>query len=290
MLGAAPAAAAAAAASADCVCIPPRLSCPPPAERQVALGATTPSDAPRRGAPPRPRMLVYVLCHDDASEARARRDWPQPWARPLRTPTSARVECGGILAAAARSAEDGWDGLDYVGFLQYSAADPQKDAPVRMTAAADAVQRGIADVVALSRWCGAPHPHGDPHTVHHVALAVVWEETLLPALGFARGAPPPCFRTFFHNHWLARPPLVRAYALWLKHVALPALETDPRVFQGAWDRAAEPATKPVAPALAALGFADWPLLCYVQERLAGFYFAHVLPPLLPRPLRVLDPE
>ena len=159
--------------------------------------------------------------------------------------------------------------------MQYSSADRGKGANPFIGALVAAIQEGraTADVYSLAQWTGEPHAFGDPHALQHVGLEAVWRERLLPALGLTESLP---FRTFFSNQWLARPRLVSAYAQWLAHVALPAVEEDARVFAPAWDREQQPHMKAVAPALAALGYADWPLLCYLQERLAAFYFQRIL--------------
>ena len=83
----------------------------------------------------------------------------------------------------------------------------------------------------------------------------------------------PVFRTFFCNQFVARPMLVARYAAWLQDVALPRIEADGRAHAPAFDSARRADYKPPPAALRDAGYADWPLLPFIMERVSGAYFA-----------------
>jgi len=232
-------------------------------------------DGVRRGA--LSLVLVYALCHDDASEARVRSEWGgRAWLVPLRMPTTARQDGHGILMAAPLlAAEHAWHARRFVGFVLYSSADANKCG----RALVDEFVRGVedgwapaadADVVGFAVMGGA-FCYGDPHVANHPNFTAVWDAaltTLDPRLALP-------FRTFFSNQWVARPALVLAFHAWYASLALPRLEADARTFGPAYDRARTPARRPTPPEMLKAGMADLPLEAAILERLPGAYFQRV---------------
>jgi len=223
------------------------------------------------------RVLVYVLCHDDASEAHAHHAFgAYPWAHVLRMTTgTGRCETQGILDAARRCDADRWWARAYVGFLQYSSATkPSSNGTTVLQVVlefVERVERGDAacpdDVFAFSRARYAD-PRGDACVdVHGDAYERVWSERVAPLVAA------PVFRTFFCNQFVARPMLVARYAAWLQDVALPRIEADGRAHAPAFDSARRVDYKPPPAALRDAGYADWPLLPFILERVSGAYFA-----------------
>ena len=223
--------------------------------------------------PPEPLVLFYIVCHDDASERIARDDWPYHWARPLRVKTTARCDNDAIHRSLELMRRDAWHRRKFVGWLQYSSRRKgAHDGVVQFVRDVESGQHDARDVVVFGYEREPPMRYGDNCVHNHVNYTDVWNETVC-GIDARLGGP---FKTFYSSQYAAKPELMLRFYCWIAaHVGI--IESDARVFGDAFDRRRFPDMKRPPATLVAAGYADWPLLPYLLERLPAAYFTLMCP-------------
>ena len=148
------------------------------------------------------QIIIYVLCFDDASESKARRNFGMySWARPLRIETTLWLE--GIMYESWLMAHEAeWADCDYVGTIAYSIFS--KIRIFSLSSLYNKIQK--SDIFAfykrsenLIATAGCPH------------FRVLWVD-MLTRLGFTEAeAVDPTVEPFYCNYWIARPAIMREY-------------------------------------------------------------------------------
>lgn len=210
--------------------------------------------------------LIYVLCYDDTSEARAVLTFAGfSWAKPLRIRTTRLFEAIVFVELAEELAvQDAWHTHEYIGFLSHKAFDKFPTLRHMVPRAIDALTRDpTPDAFSFAAHHTAMR-HGDPYSGHHPQLRPVWESTLTQS--FPPLAQP--FRTWFCNYWCARPSLVLEYSRWLRDAFLPVLLADARVAEDAhWS--------PPTQVMHAAGLLFYDHVPFIAERVVGAWFENV---------------
>ena len=148
------------------------------------------------------KIIIYVLCFNDASESKARRDFGSySWARPLRIETTLWLE--GIMYESwlmAREAE--WAACDYVGTIAYSIFSK---IPLFSLNALHA-KINQSDIFAFYK--SSENLLAAANCTHFREL---WVD-MLARLGFTEAeAVDPSVEPFYCNYWIARPAIMREY-------------------------------------------------------------------------------
>jgi hypothetical protein len=166
------------------------------------------------------KIIIYVVCHGDASEAVARQlAIKYPELVPYRMPNpqshlfEARMFTTELLKMMAY-----WASADYVGMVSY--AIEKKDGNIK--AHLDILKQGLYDFVPL---LPSKHDHLGGHSTF---VRRVLEDTA-NKLGLKTNSMPVCFC----NAWTTRPVYMRQYIQWFSRVWLPTLERHPFVWKDA---------------------------------------------------------
>jgi hypothetical protein len=234
--------------------------------------ASSPAPAPAASPAPAPtaRVRLYVLCHDDASEAAARSGFGgHEWARVLRLAEDEQTHLfeGEAFARALPRLEGEWGragAFDFVGTVSYKlAAKANASALAARVASARAARE---DVVFFLPGVG------DPFGGHAPALRAVFRQLLAHPLIALPPLQPEEHAWAFCSFWMASPPYLRAFLRFFRERWLPALEAHPRVWDDAVYRDATLAPARLR-ALSGGRVAHYPLHAFLGERVASVFFA-----------------
>lgn len=218
------------------------------------------------------RLRLYVLCHDDASQALAEAAWAgTPWASVLRLdnrPPLAVLREGAAYLGALRDREDEWADVDYVGAVSWKAGQKVGLTPEGVRRAAAAAAGRGEDVVAL-------YPFAAPLVEHSSACHPRFREAwvgCLRAMGYGEAdATSAAMPYFVCNYWLARPSWLRSYAGWLERL-VGVMRTDEDVQDALWADACYPTGLPADRLLELYGVPHLPHHAFLVERSPCFYF------------------
>lgn len=218
------------------------------------------------------KVLVYVVCHDDDSRAKAEAAWgAYPWARvtmlPAAPATSVYMESAAFLTVLPDRRHE-WQDADYVGVFSWRALQ-KIDLPPNFL---DTLGRQDADVVALM-------PSLDPMlstTVNsHPRFLQVWVPALLK-LGFSPAdATSQDMFAFMCNYWLATPAWMGAYMAFFVHVARvldTAADTDESLHDALWSDSTYPAKVSTEQLMRVYGKPHMPHHPFIAERMPCFFF------------------
>ena len=149
------------------------------------------------------KIIIYVLCFDDVSEKKARRDFgTYTWARPLRIETTMWLE-GVMYESWLMEHESEWAASDYVGTIAYSIFNkiPKFDlrSLIHEIAKSDIFAFNMPDNANLLQHSTGPH------------FRALWIN-MLTQMGFSEeDAIDPTIKPFYCNYWIARPEIMRTY-------------------------------------------------------------------------------
>lgn len=148
------------------------------------------------------QIIIYVLCFNDASEIKARRDFGgYSWARPLRIETTLWLE--GIMYGSWLMAHEAeWASCDFVGTIAYSIFS--KIPLFSLGALHDKIKK--SDIFAFYK-----RSENLISTVTIPHFRALWVD-MLSRLGFTEAeALDPTVEPFYCNYWIARPAIMREY-------------------------------------------------------------------------------
>lgn len=150
------------------------------------------------------RFLLYIICHDDVSENKAKEKFLRySWARIYRIPSTIYFENALFSKLAHEDHSPEWAELDYVGQLQYRHYERQVEGGI-VDPDGQATQLAFSscqkDIIAFGATLFTGYGHKGLRSVCN---------QLFPTLRILRGEKEPTF--FFNNAWMARPPLYLAY-------------------------------------------------------------------------------
>lgn len=149
------------------------------------------------------KIIIYVLCFDDVTEKKARRDFGRyTWARPLRIETTLWLE-GIMYESWLMEHEAEWAAYDYVGTIAYSIFNkiPKFDlrSLIYCISRSDLFAFNMSDTPNLLQNANGPH------------FRALWVD-MLTQLGFSEeNALDPTVKPFYCNYWIARPDIMRTY-------------------------------------------------------------------------------
>ncbi len=223
------------------------------------------------------RAVVYVLAYDEASEARAREEYGgRGWARVVRLPDpaagpphsrNARYMEGAAFLSLLPSLRDEWRDADFVGTLSWRASD-KIHIPPDLERILEEV-RG-SDVVALLPSTEALLPQA---VRAHPRFLECWVPLLLRLGVGAAEAVQHDVACFFCNYWLATPARMDAWLAWFAR-AVEAMESAPELQDALWSRSGYCGSLGPERLRELFGTDYMPMMPFVAERLAPFFFSH----------------
>lgn len=169
-----------------------------------------------------PGIVIYVTCHNDASEAIAKRlAIKYPCLRPLRLPKESQSHLfeGVMFTAQLPRLLYEWASADYVGIVSYQ-VERKAGSIARQIRL---VESGLYDFVPLF-----VKDHMT-YAMHSPAVRKVLEDTARVA-GLLQSVEGP---TCYANCWVTRTTFMRLYLDWFNGTWLPALERHPLVWSDA---------------------------------------------------------
>jgi hypothetical protein len=214
------------------------------------------------------RVVVYVLCYDDHSEARARDEYGVlPWARVLRLPTTTehnKYMEGQVFLGLLESLKHEWEDADFVGTISWKASD-KIDVPDMQ----ELCQRAM-DGQAISLFF-LPEVTVGYSVMAHPRFLQVWVP-LLTQMGYAvDDAVSPEFPLLAGNYWLTKPALMSQFCEFYKR-AVQVLETHQPLQHALWSDSCYATHLTSDQCMEIYGrpyITHHPFVC---ERLAGFFF------------------
>lgn len=210
------------------------------------------------------KVVVYILCYDAGSEARAREQFGgQPWAHVLRLGPSRYLE-GQMYTGVLMDRQAEWQDADFVGTLSWKASE-KIDVPDFHSLCSDVAG---ADVVGLLPLPESPLEQAQ---VRHPRFKEVWC-TLLAQLGYSDDdSASPHIPLFVCNYWLATPHWMRRYCEFYKS-AVRVLESHQGVQEALWSHAGYATHLPAETCMQIYGKPYIPHHPFVCERLPCFFF------------------
>jgi len=234
----------------------------PPAVTAAGEDASAATGAPA----PCGRVCIFVLCHDDASEAAARADFAAhaAWARVHRIPRAQQSHLfeGVMYSEALWALRSLWQAADFVGTVSYKlAAKANFSNFVARLSAADAARE---DVVYFLPG------HGDPFSGHGNDREF---RALFQRLAAAAGLPPlpPADHVWaFCNFWMATPSYMASFLRFFVETWLPLINAEPLVWADAHYR---DASLPRAALEQLTGRPHYTQHAFLNERVTSVFFA-----------------
>ena len=225
---------------------------------------------------PKLKVFLFVLCHDDASEACARQDWDVPWARVVRLENTLPMSVfreGAAFLGAIKDSEAEWRDADFVGSVSWKARQKIGLRPEHVLEACLAASGGAADVVAL-------YPYGRNLLEHTAACLPRFQDAWVRCLGAvghdaADTAGPKAHDMpyFVCNYWLASPAWMASYIAWLERLAH-AMLTTPEVQDVLWADTRYATGLEPSRLLELYGRPYLPHHGFITERTPCFFFWH----------------
>lgn len=224
-------------------------------------------------------VLIYILCHDNVSEASARAGFSRyVWAQVERIPTSPLFENAVFLRVDDLAKRDSWASRKFVGTLSYRAFEKYRslrfysEKLIRLLARVDNMSAEAPDAVSFLSE-GAPRLFGGVSALDHPEFDAVWNSTVCGAVDPRLCLP---FRAWYCNYWVARPQHWMAYAHWLRDTVLPSLQADKRLVETNQVMYVIGSTaRPPSSDMIGMGMHQFPMMPFILERLPGAYFQHI---------------
>lgn len=217
------------------------------------------------------KAVVYVLAYDDASEARAREEYDKcAWARVVRLSGAlpgARYMEGAAFLSLLPSLRDEWRDADFVGTLSWRASD-KIHIPPNFERVLEEV-RG-SDVVALLPSTEKLLPQA---VRSHPRFLECWVPLLLRLGVEPAEAVRDDVACFFCNYWLATPARMDEWLAWFAR-AVRVLDGAPEVQEALWSPSGYGSRLGPERLRAVYGVDYLPMMPFVAERLAPFFFSH----------------
>lgn len=215
-----------------------------------------------------PKVVVYVLCYDDATEEIAEELAAQVAGLvAVRLGPNKYLE-GQMYLDVLEQRADEWRDVDYVGTISWKAP-----AKIRIPDFGDACAKAkaaSADVVAL-----LPFPEAllsQAVGSHGPAFLDILERVLI-GLGYnAQDPRDPTVPLFVCNYWLATPAWMSKYCEFYKRAA-GIMDTDPELQDLLWSHAKYDGTLSEEVCLEIFGTPYIPFHPFIAERLPCFFFA-----------------
>ena len=225
------------------------------------------------------KLVVYVLCYDDTSEAAAKDEFEKhEWARVVRLPDDRRTGKymeGAAFLGTLQSRKAEWHDADLVGTMSWKAS-----LKIDVNAVADACRRCAgADVVTFL-------PSTDMllrSVLHHPRFLEVWVP-LLSHLGYS--APDIVHSdmpAFYCNYWMATPAWMDRFMAFYARVHR-ALEDLPCIQDALWSHAGYPTHLTRERCIQVYGRPYIPYHPFVCERVPCFFFWKEGASIAPAPL------
>ena len=221
-----------------------------------------------------PRVVVYVLCHDDASEAIARASFgAYPWAHPLRIPSTPYRETV-VFDSLLAQRRDEWKDADYVGTLSWRAHWKIRVPDIQAEVDAECERRRLQGRPSSDVWALWPSPGTrllEQATTCHPRFADVWCP-LLRALGYDDSQTrDPAVPAFFGNYWMASPEWMERYMAFYTRAKL-VMDTDPGLQDALWSDARYGGAQSPERCLEIFGRPYYTHHAFIGERLPCFFF------------------
>ena len=209
------------------------------------------------------KVVVYVLCYDDASEAQALQRFQYPWAHVIRVGQSKYMEGQMYLSILEDRAEE-WEDADFVGTLSWRAPDkidiPDFDQLCPRMQGADVIGLLPLPQTLLEQAC-----------YRHPRFMEVWHP-LLTELGYTEeDITSDAIPAFMCNYWLATPAWMKRYCEFYKR-AVHVLETHKGLQGALWSYPGYGTHLSLEKRMQIYGTPYIPYHPFVQERLPCFWF------------------
>lgn len=218
------------------------------------------------------KVVVYILCYDDASEQRAHREYGgadrKEWARVLRLPGNSKYMEGEMYLSVLLSRKHEWEDAAYVGTLAYKASD--KIYVPDISALCERMRQREVDVISLMYL---PEPALCQSMQSHARFLEVWAPLMLQ-LGYSvHDAVSSEFPLLLANYWLATPHWMLKYCAFYAR-AVRVLETHEALQASLWSYSAYRTHLSMERCMHIYGKPYIPYHPFVSERLPGFFFYH----------------
>lgn len=217
-----------------------------------------------------PKIVVYVLCYDDASEAKAREEYvAHHWARILRLGGSKYME-GQVFIDVLDSLRSEWEDADFVGTLSWRASEkitvPDIEILCEKYKNASAISLLFLPEITLGR-----------STLSHPRFLQVWIPMLTEMGHSVQDAVSHEFLHLVGNYWLAKPHVMTRFCQFFKS-AVRVLETKESLREALWSDACYDTHLTKERCMEIYDKPYMPYHSFVCERLAGFFFwKHSIP-------------
>lgn len=229
--------------------------------------------------------IIYILCHDDASEETATADFKQyPWARIHRIRNQTHLLESGMYQHELMSMYHEWKDAEFVGTLSYKllARMPFYSHFTSFQRIVQQIETTTeADVVGFINahgglWEQLPHLRQiiyDTLDACHVNIRASRYNVRTRKMVTEYRFEPFVTKCMFHNYWMARPAWMLQYIQFFNQTWLPALERHPLVWHDS--RYSGNVSRERLLVLTG-GRADYyPYHAYVNEILPTLFFTHV---------------
>ena len=206
------------------------------------------------------RVIIYVLCYNDATEKTAREQWGDyQWARIYRLKRRTELFEAVMYKDELMEMYDEWKDADYVGTIAYSYL---RKFPDNREYLLDKLDNLHGDFVGLIE--PSPYPY------YHNPTMKAFMEILILKVGLKIN---PHQRWLFCNYFCCPPRVMKAYIRWFNSVWLPSLYS----LHGVWDDAEH--NSPNRPTDEELikntGRPYYPYHPFLTERIVSVYFDQV---------------
>jgi hypothetical protein len=207
------------------------------------------------------KVVIYVLCYNDQTEATARAHWGMyDWARVYRLKRRTELFEGVMYEQELMDLEDEWKDADYVGTIAYSYL---RKYPHNKDYLLTKLATLSGDFVGLIE--------GETNPYYTTDVMRGYMETLIRQAGFKVS---PTQSWVFANYWCCPPSVMKTFIRWFNAKWLPLLYALPNV----WDDANH--NSPNRPTDAELtlnvGKPYYPYHPFLTERIVSVYFDALL--------------
>lgn len=214
------------------------------------------------------KLVVYVLCFDDASEARARADFAGlGWARVTRLRGDSKYMEGQAFLTALEARKEEWRDADFVGTLSWRARDK-----MRADLVGDVVDSVGPDAEAVA-FLPLPTDSLLAHAAAcHPRFLEAWVPLLLELGASVQDAVSSHIPSFFCNYWVARPRHMEQFLDFFAR-AVRVLDTLPCIQDALWSDSGYRSESLGPDRLREIyGTPHMPLHPFLAERLACYFF------------------
>jgi hypothetical protein len=223
------------------------------------------------------RIKIYVLCHDDASQAKAMAYASKfEWMEPIRLPATNYMESAVFRLLREREAEWNHPEIECIGLLKYNFENknPFYDLPALYNA-----ERNRWDAWSFVNGHEAPEDWTHINmlayaTICHPLFTVIWHKLFEPYIATGKFTLNDVFSSaipaFYSNAWMAKRDLFKSTVDWINHF-MDAMDTRTDLQELLWHNSNYPHNMTMTAIQRAMKAPYYTYHCFITERLPCFF-------------------